>query len=266
MMLDNTRIPANPFAPNACEGKVAVVTGASSGIGRATVEQLTATGWTVYALARRTERLRTLEAETGAHPITCDVTDESAVNAAAKQIMTEHSQLDALVNIAGGAIGLDRVADGDPEDYLAMYRLNVLGILHTVRAFAPALRAHGQGSILNLTSTAAEGGYEGGAGYNAAKFGARGLTEALRLEEADHNVRVIEIRPGMVYTEEFSLNRLGSVEAAEKVYAGVQNPLVAEDVAQTVVFALNIPHHINLDHVTLRPLAQASQFKVIRSS
>jgi len=97
-------------------------------------------------------------------------------------------------------------------------------------------------------------------------LGGWGLTEALRLEEADHNVRVIEIRPGMVHTEEFSLNRLGSVEAAEKVYAGVQNPLVAEDVAQTVVFALNIPHHINLDHVTLRPLAQASQFKVIRSS
>ena len=173
--------------------------------------------------------------------------------------------MNALVNIAGGAIGLDRVADGSPEDYLAMYRVNVLGILNTVRAFIPTLRASGEGSILNLTSTAAEGGYEGGAGYNAAKFGARGLTEALRLEEADNNLRVIEIRPGMVHTEEFSLNRLGSAEMAAKVYEGVEKPLVAEDVAQTVVFALNVPHHVNLDCITLRPVAQASQFKVIRN-
>jgi possible serine 3-dehydrogenase len=259
-------MPANPFAPNSQAGKVAVVTGASSGIGRATVQQLTATGWNVYALARRAERLAILEAETGAHPITCDVTDEAAVRAAAKNILAETGgRVNALVNIAGGAIGLDRVADGSPEDYLAMYRVNVLGILNTVRAFIPALRASGEGSILNLTSTAAEGGYEGGAGYNAAKFGARGLTEALRLEEADNNLRVIEIRPGMVHTEEFSLNRLGSAEMAAKVYEGVEKPLVAEDVAQTVVFALNVPHHVNLDCITLRPVAQASQFKVIRN-
>ena len=125
--------------------------------------------------------------------------------------------------------------------------MNVLGILHMVRVFAEALRLNGHGTILNLTSTAAERGYEGGAGYNAAKFGARGLTEALRLEEAEHNVRVIEICPGMVHTEEFSLNRLGSKEAAERVYAGVEKPLTAEDVAQTVTFALNVPHHVNLD-------------------
>ena len=250
-------MPANPFAPNSQAGKVAVVTGASSGIGRATVQQLTATGWNVYALARRAERLAILEAETGAHPVTCDVTDEAAVRAAAKNILAETGgRVNALVNIAGGAIGLDRVADGSPEDYLAMYRVN---------AFIPALRASGEGSILNLTSTAAEGGYEGGAGYNAAKFGARGLTEALRLEEADNNLRVIEIRPGMVHTEEFSLNRLGSAEMAAKVYEGVEKPLVAEDVAQTVVFALNVPHHVNLDCITLRPVAQASQFKVIRN-
>ena len=159
---------------------------------------------------------------------------------------------------------MDKVADGKPTDYLKMYQMNVLGILHMVRAFAEALRLNGHGTILNLTSTAAEHGYEGGAGYNAAKFGARGLTEALRLEEAEYNVRVIEICPGMVHTEEFSLNRLGSKEAAERVYAGVEKPLTAEDVAQTVTFALNVPHHVNLDRITIRPVAQPSQFKVIR--
>ena len=169
----------------------------------------------------------TLYAETGAHPVTCDVTDEHSVRFVAEQILEEQGTIDALVNIAGGAIGVDKVADGKPADYLKMYQMNVLGILHMVRVFAEALRLNGHGTILNLTSTAAEHGYEGGAGYNAAKFGARGLTEALRLEEAEHNVRVIEICPGMVHTEEFSLNRLGSKEAAERVYAGVEKPLTA---------------------------------------
>lgn len=263
-MTENTHIPASPFLPHTGDGKVAVVTGASSGIGRATVQQLVASGWTVYALARRTDRLYTLYAETGAHPVTCDVTDEHSVRFVAEQILEEQGTIDALVNIAGGAIGVDKVADGKPADYLKMYQMNVLGILHMVRAFAEALRLNGHGTILNLTSTAAEHGYEGGAGYNAAKFGARGLTEALRLEEAENNIRVIEICPGMVHTEEFSLNRLGSKEAAERVYAGVEKPLTAEDVAQTVTFALNVPHHVNLDRITIRPVAQPSQFKVIR--
>ena len=145
-----------------------------------------------------------------------------------------------------------------------MYEVNVLGTLNTVRAFLPDLRANGRGTVLNLTSTAAEAGYEGGGGYNAAKFAERGLTEALRLEEAEHNVRVIEIRPGMVRTEEFSLNRLGSREAADAVYRGVEQPLTAEDVARVNVLAVTLPHHIALDTVTLRPVAQAAQHKVIR--
>ena len=263
-MLEESTVPANPLAPEAAAGKVAVVTGASSGIGRATVHALAATGWRVYALARREDRLATLAAETGAHPITCDVTNEDSVTEAAAYIIGHERRVDALINIAGGALGVDSVAKGEPADYLAMYRVNVLGILHTVRAFAPVLRENRAGTILNLTSTAAEHGYEGGAGYNAAKFGARGVTEALRLEEAEHNVRVIEICPGMVHTEEFSLNRLGSAEAAAKVYEGV-HALSAEDVAQVVTFAVNMPQHVNLDRITLRPTAQASQFKVIRS-
>lgn len=258
-------IPANPFAPDAHRGKTALVTGASSGIGREVVRQLAASGWTVYAAARRADRLQLLVEEAGVIAVPLDVTDKDAVATAAQHILGETGgQLNALVNIAGGAIGVDRVADGKAEDWQWMYEVNVLGTLNMITAFAPAVRASGEGTILNLTSTAAEAGYEDGGGYNAAKFAERGLTEALRLEEADHNVRVIEIRPGMVHTEEFSKNRLGSDEAAAKVYAGVAKPLLAEDVAQTCVFALNVPHHINLDHITMRPIAQAAQYKVIR--
>lgn len=258
-------IPANPFNSDAHTGKTAVVTGASSGIGRATVQQLVATGWTVFALARRADRLATLAEETGAIAVPVDTTDIEAVEKAATEILEKTGgKLNALVNIAGGAHGVDKVAEGKNEDWLWMYNVNVLGTLNITKAFMPALRASEEGTVLNLTSTAAEAGYEGGGGYNAAKFGERALTEALRLEEAENNIRVIEIRPGMVHTEEFSKNRLGSDEAAEKVYAGVEKPLLAEDVAQTVVFSLNVPHHINLDHITLRPIAQAAQYKVIR--
>lgn len=259
-------LPANPFAPDAQQGKIAVVSGASSGIGRATAELMAATGWTVYAVARRAERLESLAQATGVRPVVLDITDAQAVAARAQEILAETGgRLDALVNISGGALGADSVLDADLADWANMFELNVLGTLNMVKAFLPALRQGGQGSVLNLTSTAAEAGYEGGAGYNAAKFGQRALTETLRLEEAEHNVRVIEVRPGMVRTDEFALKRLGSAQAAAKVYAGVEKPLLAEDVAQTLTFALNIPHHINLDHITLRPVAQAAQYKVIRS-
>ncbi|WP_409349868.1 SDR family oxidoreductase [Rothia sp. LK2588] len=256
---------AHPFDSGAGAGKIAVVTGASSGIGRATVEQLCATGWRVYALARRAERLDLLAEQTGAVAVPVDICDERSVQSAAERILGEtDGMINALVNIAGGAHGADRVLDGKAEDWEWMFRTNVLGTFAMIRAFLPAVRASGEGTVLNLTSTAADAGYEGGAGYNAAKFGERGMTEALRLEEAEHNVRVIEICPGMVKTEEFSRVRLGSEEAAEAVYAGVEKPLTAEDVAQTVVFSLNVAHHVNLDRITLRPVAQASQFKVIR--
>lgn len=258
-------IPANPFTADARTGKVAVVTGASSGIGRETVRQMCATGWTVYAAARRADRLTELAEQTGARPLSLDITDADAVTAAAERVLGETGGvLNALVNISGGAIGLDKVADSASEDYTAMFQLNVVGTLNMTRAFMPALRASGEGTVLNLTSTASEAGYEGGGGYNAAKFAERGMTEALRLEEAENNIRVIEVRPGMVQTEEFSLNRLGSPEAAAKIYAGVDKPLTAADVAQTVTFAVNVPHHINLDHITMRPVAQAAQYKVIR--
>ncbi|WP_104053909.1 MULTISPECIES: SDR family oxidoreductase [unclassified Arthrobacter] len=243
--------------------KRAVVTGASSGIGAAAVRALRNSGWDVVAVARRGDRLQALAAETGAQAITADVTDGESVARMAEEVLATGG-VDAVINNAGGAWGVDSVATGKLGDWEAMYNVNVLGALRVTQAFLPALRASGQGSVLMLTSTAALASYEGGGGYCAAKSAEQALAETLRLEEAENNVRVIEILPGMVKTEEFSLNRLGDKEAAEKVYAGVEKPLTAEDVAEVMAYSLNLPHHINLDKVVLRPVAQAANHKVIR--
>ena len=208
-------------------------------------------------------RSQALAAETGAQALTADVTDSESVARMADEVLATGG-VDAVINNAGGAWGVDSVATGKLADWEAMYNVNVLGALRVTQAFLPALRASGQGSVLMLTSTAALASYEGGGGYCAAKSAEQALAETLRLEEAENNVRVIEILPGMVKTEEFSLNRLGDREAAEKVYAGVEKPLTAEDVADVMAYSLNLPHHINLDKVVLRPVAQAANHKVIR--
>jgi NADP-dependent 3-hydroxy acid dehydrogenase YdfG len=246
-------------------GKVAVVTGASTGIGEATARELRRSGWTVYAVARRAERLEALARETGAVPAPCDITSDADVEALRDRVLEEQGRVDALLNISGGARGTDRVAEASTEDWEWMYQVNVLGTMRLTRALLPALRANGEGTVLNLTSLAAHRAYEGGGGYNAAKFAERAMTEALRLEEAEHNVRVVEIAPGLVHTPEFSLNRLGGdQEAAEQVYAGVDKPLTSEDVAQVCAFAVNLPHHVDLDTVTIKPVAQAAPHKLIR--
>ncbi|GAA1142830.1 SDR family oxidoreductase [Nesterenkonia lutea] len=242
----------------------ALVTGASSGIGAATAHRLTTEGWRVFAVARRAEKLESLAEQEGIIPLICDVTDPEQVSAALAEV-TAAGGIDTLINNAGGALGMDTVAEGHAEDWRWMYEVNVLGPLNMIRAFIPMLRAHGEGTILNVTSTAALDPYEGGGGYNAAKFGEHALTGALRLEEAEHNIRVIEVLPGMVHTEEFSAKRLrGDAAAAEAVYRGVKNPLVAEDIAEVIASAVTLPHHVNLDQVVVRPVAQAAQHKVIR--
>lgn len=252
-------------SPTTHTGRVAVVTGASTGIGEATARELRRSGWTVYAVARRAERLEALARETGAVPAPCDITSDADVEALRDQVLEEQGRVDALLNISGGARGTDRVAEASTEDWEWMYQVNVLGTMRLTRAFLPALRDNGEGTVLNLTSLAAHRAYEGGGGYNAAKFAERAMTEALRLEEAEHNVRVVEIAPGLVHTPEFSLNRLGGdQEAAEKVYAGVDKPLTSEDVAQVCAFAVNLPHHVDLDTVTIKPVAQAAPHKLIR--
>jgi NADP-dependent 3-hydroxy acid dehydrogenase YdfG len=243
--------------------KAALVTGASSGIGEATVRALAGDGWTVFAVARREDRLAALEAETGAVAITADISADDDVSRLLARV-TEAGGIDTLINIAGGARGADTVGEASTEDWEWMYRVNVLGTMKLTRAFLPMLRAHGEGTVLNLTSTAGLAAYEGGGGYNAAKFAQHAMTGALRLEEAENNVRVIEVAPGLVYTEEFALNRLGDRQAAQKVYQGVEKPLTAGDVADVVRYAVSAPHHVNLDQIVIRPVAQAANHKLIR--
>jgi NADP-dependent 3-hydroxy acid dehydrogenase YdfG len=246
------------------QNKAAVVTGASSGIGEATVRALRAEGWNVFAVARRADRLEALAADTGAVALPADVTDDADVARLVDEV-TRAGDVDEGVDAAGGARGADRVADAKTEDWDWMYRVNVLGTMKLTRAFLPMLRACGEGTVLNLTSTAGLSAYEGGGGYNAAKFAQHALTGALRLEEAEHNIRVIEVAPGLVQTEEFALNRLGgNEEAAAKVYQGVEKPLTAADVAEVVRYAVAAPHHVNLDQIVIRPVAQAANYKLIR--
>ncbi|GAA3313142.1 SDR family oxidoreductase [Arthrobacter ramosus] len=252
-----------PETSSTVSQKTAVVTGASTGIGEATVRALTADGWKVFAVARRAERLETLGAESGAVPFAADITNDDDV-AALLSAVTEAGGADTLINIAGGARGADTLANAQTEDWDWMYQVNVLGTLKLTRAFLPMLRANGEGTVLNLTSTAGFTAYEGGGGYNAAKFAQHAMTGALRLEEAENNIRVIEVAPGLVHTEEFALNRLGDATAAAKVYAGVEKPLTPEDVADVVKYAVSVPHHINLDEIIVRPVAQAATHKLIR--
>ncbi|GAB3193622.1 SDR family oxidoreductase [Nesterenkonia suensis] len=248
------------------EPRRALVTGASSGIGAATAHRLTTDGWQVFAVARRAEKLEHLAEQEGIVPIVCDVTDREQVAEALAQVSAEGG-IDTLINNAGGALGVEPVAEARADDWEWMYRTNVLGTLQMTQAFLPMLRAHGEGTVLNLTSTAGITAYEGGSGYNAAKFGQHAVTSALRLEEAEHNIRVIEVLPGLVQTEEFAAKRLrGDAAAADAIYRGVAKPLTAEDVAEVIAHAVNLPHHVNLDQIVMRPVAQAAQHKLIRTS
>ena len=242
--------------------KRVLVTGASSGIGQASVRALAADGWRVLATARRSERLEALAAETGCEWVAADVTTPEGIDAVVDAAAA--AELTAVVHVAGGALGVDRVDEADPELWRRMYELNVIATLNLTRRCLPLLRAAGGGSLVFLTSTAAHGTYPGGAGYVAAKHAERQIATTLRLELGGEPIRVIEIAPGMVNTEGFSLTRLGSAEAADAVYEGVEAPLVAEDVADAVRWSLGVPEHVNVDLMVLRPVAQSSHTTVAR--
>lgn len=242
--------------------RTAVVTGASSGIGAATARALAAEGYHVFLAARRTERIEVLAREIGGTAVTCDVTDAESV-AELADVVGAH--LDVLVNNAGGAFGSAPVAEADAEDWRRMYDVNVIGLMQVTRALLPALLASGAGTILNVGSTAGRIAYEGGAGYTAAKHGTQVVTETLRLELWDQPVRVMEIAPGMVKTDEFALVRFeGDAAKAEAVYAGVAEPLVAEDIADAIAWMVTRPAHVNIDSLVIKPRAQAAQHKVHR--
>ncbi|HET6909798.1 MAG TPA: SDR family NAD(P)-dependent oxidoreductase [Mycobacteriales bacterium] len=241
----------------------AVVTGASSGIGAATVRRLVAEGFEVVAAARRADRLEELAQATGCRPITLDVTDEASVATLAEQV----ARCSVLVNNAGGAFGLAPIASADVADWQRMYDVNVLGALRVTKALLPALIASGDGVVVMITSTAGHGVYEGGAGYTAAKHAERAMTETLRLELCGQPVRVTEVAPGMVHTEEFSLVRFGGDQKrADAVYAGVPGPLSADDIADCVAWVVTRPWNVNIDSMTVRPRAQAAQHKVYRET
>ncbi|MFF8288495.1 SDR family NAD(P)-dependent oxidoreductase [Streptomyces sp. NPDC016309] len=264
-----------PAAPGPADPEgalpVAVVTGASSGIGAATARRLAEAGHHVVLTARREDRVQALAAELTAagHRATAyalDVTDRPAVDAFAAAL-GRFPSVGVLVNNAGGALGADPVATGDPADWRRMYEVNVIGTLHMTQALLPALTASGAGTVVVVSSTAGHGTYEGGAGYVAAKNGARVLAETLRLEIVGTPVRVIEVAPGMVKTDEFATTRFrGDTEKAAKVYAGVPDPLSADDVADTITWAVTRPPHVNIDLLVVRPRAQASNTKVHREA
>jgi NADP-dependent 3-hydroxy acid dehydrogenase YdfG len=252
--------------------KTAVVTGANSGIGAATARGLAAEGYRVVLVARRKDRLEALAAEIrqavqigesggAAEAVALDVTDVEAVKAFAAGL----EACDVLVNNAGGALGADPVAAADAGDWRSMFETNVIGALNFTQALLPKLVASGAGTVVMLTSTAAHIAYEGGAGYAASKHAMHAMTATLRLEVFDQPVRIIEIAPGMVMTDEFSLKRFGGDAAkAAAVYAGVPGPLVAEDVADCIVWSVTRPAHVNVDLMVVRPRAQAAQHKVHR--
>jgi NADP-dependent 3-hydroxy acid dehydrogenase YdfG len=253
-----------------------LVTGASSGIGAATARRLAADGWSVVAAARRQDRLAELAAQHPGRIEACvlDVTSDASVAALVSHLAATGG-LAAVVNNAGGALGLDPVATADITDWLQMYEVNVIGALRLTQALLPMLRAaaaQGAGStgvadIVYITSTAAYDVYEGGAGYVAAKQAERTLATTLRWEIAGEPIRVIQIAPGLVATEEFSLVRFGGdAERAASVYAGVDHPLVAADIADAIAWTLSLPSHVVINELVIRPLAQASTWKTFRTN
>ncbi|MGI4896251.1 MAG: SDR family NAD(P)-dependent oxidoreductase [Janthinobacterium lividum] len=239
--------------------RTAVVTGASSGIGAATVRALAAAGFRTVAAARRLDRITALAEEVGGAAVALDVTDDASVAAFAHQV----GEADVVVHSAGGAFGADPIENGDVAGWQAMYDVNVLGVLRVHQALLPAMRRGGNGHVVVLGSIAGFEVYPGGGGYTAAKHAVNAMCRTLRQELLGEPIRVTEIAPGMVETE-FSTIRLGDADKAAKVYQGL-TPLSADDVAEVIAFAVTRPAHVDLDHVVIRPIAQADAAHVHRT-
>jgi NADP-dependent 3-hydroxy acid dehydrogenase YdfG len=233
--------------------RVALVTGASSGIGEATVRSLAAAGFEVIAAARRLERCEQVAAEVGGRALRLDVADPDSVAELAENL----TEVSVVVNNAGGALGLEAVGDAEEENWRQMYETNVLGVMRVTKALLPALERSGEGHIVVVGSVAGVEVYPGGAGYTAAKHAANAVTRTLRLELLGKQIRVSEVAPGMVETE-FSLVRFeGDEEKAARVYEGT-NPLTGEDVADAIAYVVTRPPHVDVDYVSIKPTAQAT--------
>ena len=238
---------------------VALVTGASSGIGEATVRALAAAGFEVVAAARRLERCEKVAREVGGRAIRLDVADPDSV----AQLAEALPEVSVLVNNAGGALGLEPIAEADEENWRQMYETNVLGVMRVTKALLPALERSGDGHVVVIGSVAGVEVYAGGAGYTAAKHAANAVARTLRLELLGKPIRVSEVAPGMVETE-FSLTRFGGDEAkASRVYEGT-TPLSAEDVADAIAYVVTRPHHVDVDYLSIKPTSQATARDVHR--
>jgi NADP-dependent 3-hydroxy acid dehydrogenase YdfG len=240
-------------------GRVALVTGASSGIGAATVRSLAAAGFEVVGAARRLDRVEENVREVGGRALKVDVTDADSVAELAESL----PELSVLVNNAGGALGLEPVAEADEAHWHEMYESNVMGVMRVTKALLPALERSGNGHIVVIGSVAGVEVYPGGGGYTAAKHAAHAVAKTLRLELLGKPIRVSEVAPGMVETE-FSLVRFeGDREKADKVYAGT-TPLTGEDVADAIAYVVTRPPHVDVDYVSIKPTDQATARDVHR--
>jgi NADP-dependent 3-hydroxy acid dehydrogenase YdfG len=241
------------------KARTAIVTGASSGIGAATARSLASAGFDVVAAARRVERCEELASEIGGRAVRLDVTDPDSV----AQLADAVPDAAVLVNNAGGALGLEPVAEADEEKWTRMYETNVMGVIRVTKALLPALERSGDGHVVVVGSVAGVEVYPGGGGYTAAKHAANAVTRTLRLELLGKPIRVTEIAPGLVETE-FSLVRFEGEEAkAAKVYEGT-TPLTAEDVADAIVYAVTRPPHVDVDYLSIKPTEQATARDVHR--
>lgn len=244
----------------------AVVTGASSGIGAATVRALVASGVEVIACARRMDRLEELAKENSAitaHHL--DITDQKSVDQLVANC--QDRKINILINCAGGAFDFVSVLDSNPEIWSKTYELNVIGTVRMVKAFAPLMQREGLGHIVIISSTAGHVAYENGGSYVAAKHAETSLARTLRLELNGLPIRVTEIAPGLVKTDEFSTVRFdGDSQRAAKVYDGIAGPLTAEDVAEAIRWSVMLPEHFNVDSMVIRPLAQAANHKIHRTT
>ena len=245
---------------------IAVITGASSGIGAATALLLAENGFQVVAVARRAERLEELASKNAnIETLQIDVTSSEDIQRLADYL--EGKPVEILVCNAGGAFDFDTVISSDPDVWMKTYDVNVVGAVRCVKALTPLMIKHGKGHLVIITSTAGQIAYENGGSYVAAKHGEVALARTLRLELSGLPIRVTEIAPGMVKTDEFALTRFsGDSERAAKIYAGVEKPLTDSDVAEAIRWSVMLPDHFNVDSMTIRPVAQAAQHKVHRVS
>jgi NADP-dependent 3-hydroxy acid dehydrogenase YdfG len=243
---------------------VAVITGASSGIGAASARALARHGFRPVLGARRADRVREVAAEIGGLGSELDVTDAASIESFMALVERECGRIDLLVNNAGLALGIDPIDSIDDQDVVRMWETNVLGLLRVTRAALPLVRRSPAGHVINIGSVAGFDNYRGGAGYTATKHAVRAITQTLRLELNGEPIRVTEIAPGMTETE-FGLVRFkGDGERAAAAYAGL-TPLTPDDIAECLAFAATRPPHVDIDYLVVRPVAQAASWLVARN-